>query len=326
MKRLFLLSALAVLFLSCGGNDKPSTSETNAINYNDVEIPLFSADSAYQYVADQLSFGFRTPDSKGHRDCANYLAQQMRRWCDTVIMQHFSANLWDGTSAKGCNIIASLDIQNPQRILLAAHWDSRLWADHDPNPDNHHKPIMGANDGASGVGALMEMARVMSVKRPNVGIDIIFFDLEDQGIPEWADKYADNTWCLGSQYWANNPHTPYYRARFGVLFDMVGTRGVRYTKEEVSRTYAASITNQLWKVAAAVGQGNVFVNKNTEAILDDHLYVNQILNIPMVDLVQNSEQGSFFPYWHTLNDNLDCIDPNSLKITSDVVLKLIYSL
>lgn len=321
MKRILLLFLSITLLWACNNNTATSTNE---VDYTSVKIPEFVADSAYRYVAEQLQFGFRSPGSIGHQQCAMYLANKMRQWCDTVIIQNFSTTLWNGETYQGQNIIASLNPEKEKRVLLGAHWDSRLWADHDPNTSNHKKPIMGANDGASGIGTLMEMARIMSQQRPEMGIDIIFFDMEDQGIPEWENTYKDNTWCLGSQYWAKNPHRPFYTAHYGILFDMVGTRTPRYTREEFSRHYAYGLVDKIWKAAAQTGAGNVFVNIDSDAILDDHLYVNRIINIPMIDIVQNSEQCSFFPYWHTIEDNLDCISAESMKITADVVLKVLY--
>lgn len=319
-----LLLLAALLPLSCN-RKKPAAPQGQGIDYLAVQIPDFSADSAYRYVSDQLAFGFRTPGTKAQRDCAAYLQSKMRQWCDTVILQPFSTVLWNGQTVNGINIIASLDPDKSDRILLCAHWDSRLWADHDPDSLNHRKPIPGANDGASGVATLMEMARVISANRPSVGIDFIFFDVEDQGMPEWADEdYQDNTWCKGSQYWAQNPHRPYYRAIYGILFDMVGTTQPRFTKEEISRRYAPSLIDKVWRAAAAIGSASTFVDQPTDAILDDHLYVNQIANIPTIDIVQNNPDCSFFPLWHTLADNLDAIEPRSMKTVADVVMKTIY--
>lgn len=323
MASLFLFTT--AMFVSCKHNDKKTSSPTSGVDYVAVEIPVFSADSAFSFLEKQLSFGFRTPDSKGHAACAKYLRESMALWCDTVIAQPFNATLWNGQTVKGENIIASLNPEKSDRILLCAHWDSRLWADHDPDSLNHRKPIMGANDGASGVATLMEMARVMSQKRPSVGIDFIFFDVEDQGTADWAEiDYQDNTWCKGSQYWAQNPHRPYYRAIYGILLDMVATPQPRFTKEEISRHYAGSIMNKVWNAAAAIGHGSVFIDHNTDAILDDHLYVNQIANIPTIDIVQNSEGCSFFQHWHTIGDNLDAVDGKAMKTVADVVMKTIY--
>lgn len=319
------MASLLLLTAACH-NDKKPVAEQHSVDYTSVATPDFSADSAYAFVERQLSFGFRTPGSKGQADCAEYLRRTMAQWCDTVISQPFSTTLWNGQTVKGVNIIASLDPDKSDRIMLCAHWDSRLWADHDPDESNHRKPILGANDGASGVATLMEMARTMSTMRPSVGIDFIFFDIEDQGMPEWADEdYQDNTWCKGSQYWAQNPHRPYYRAIYAILLDMVGTAQPRFTKEEISRRYAPSLMDKVWRVAAATGHASTFVDQKTDAILDDHLYVNQIANIPTIDIVQNNTDCSFFPLWHTLGDNLDSIDPQSMKTVADVLLKTIYA-
>ena len=335
MKRFLLLTAAAslLLFFACKSNNGDSDSSVVApsappTDYTKVAVPEFSADSAYAFVEKQLSFGNRIPGSKGWERCAAWLAAQMGRWCDTVIVQEFPATLWDGTRVRGKNIIASLEGHpgSPagKRILLGAHWDSRLWADHDPDEANHRKPLPGANDGASGVAVLMEMARAMAQMRPGVAVDFVFFDVEDQGIPEWAGRYEDDTWCKGSQHWSQHPHTPYYTAVYGVLLDMVGTQQPRYTKEQVSMRYAPGITNKLWTAAAALGYGQVFVNRETDPILDDHLYVNQMAGIPMVDIVQNNVGVSFFPHWHTLQDDMSHVDRNSLRMVGNVLLKTIY--
>ncbi len=296
-----------------------------SVDYTQVTVPAFCADSAYSYAAAQLAFGPRTPGSKGWKQCAAWLAEQMGRWCDTVMVQDFTATLWDGSRVPGRNIIGSLNPKAEKRVLLAAHWDSRMWADHDPDDANHRNPVPGANDGASGVAALMEMARVMSQTPPSVGVDFIFFDVEDQGQPEWSEVHEDDTWCKGAQHWARNRHVPYYTAVYGVLFDMVGTAAPRYTKEQVSRFYAPGLTNKLWSVAAALGYGSIFVNQTSDAILDDHLYVNQMAGIPMVDIVQNSGTTSFFPHWHTTTDNLDNLNAESMRIVATVTMTTLYA-
>lgn len=322
MKKILCLVVAAALLASCheSTTDTPST----AVDYAQVQTPAFDADSAFAYVEAQLDFGPRTPGSKAQQACADYLVAFMRQWCDTVMVQDFTTTLWNDTKVPGKNIIASLDPENTHRILLAAHWDSRLWADHDPDPANHRKPIPGANDGASGAAVMMEMARVMSQMPPSVGVDFIFFDVEDQGTPEWADHDADDTWCKGSQHWALNPHQPFYKAHYGVLFDMVGSANPRFTKEDVSMHFAQYVMDKYWRVAAALGKGNVFVDERTSAILDDHLYINQNINVPTIDIVQNSPDGNFYPYWHTMGDDLSQIDRNSLKVVADVTLKAIY--
>lgn len=302
--------------------ETPAASQ--AIDYTQVAIPDFSADSAYHYVEAQLAFGNRIPGSRSWQQCADWLATQMQRWCDTVVVQDFKATLWDNTIVPGKNIIASLNPAADRRVLLAAHWDSRSWADHDPNDNLHHSPVPGANDGASGVATLMEMARVMRQMPPSVGVDFIFFDVEDQGAPSWSEVYDEDTWCKGSQYWAQHRHVPYYTAVYGVLFDMVGTLQPRFTKEQVSRSFAPGLTSKLWNAAAALGHGNVFVNQDTDPILDDHYYVNRLAGIPMVDIVQNSGTTSFFEHWHTTTDDLAAISGESLRLVATVTMKTLY--
>lgn len=323
MKRLAIVAACLLVLAGCK-NKETKPAVVDAVDYTQVVAPVFSADSAYAFAAAQVAFGYRTPGSKAWEQCAAYIAGQMGRWCDTVVVQPFKATLWDGSVVPGRNIIASLNPTAAKRILLAAHWDSRMWADHDPDESNHRKPVPGANDGASGAAVLMEMARVMSQMPPSVGVDFAFFDVEDQGQPEWSDRYEDNTWCKGSQYWAQNRHVPGYTAVYGVLFDMVGTDKPRYTKEQVSRYYAPGLTDKLWNAAAALGYAGIFVSQETDPILDDHLYVNQIAGIPMVDIVQNSGTTSFFTHWHTTSDNIDNLNAETMRTVATVTMKTIY--
>ena len=323
MKKIFIIAACLLVLAGCKHKVETSVA-SNSTDYTLVETPDFSPDSAYNHVASQLAFGNRIPGSKGWRECAAWLKERMNEWCDTVVVQDFTATLWDGSTVPGKNIIASLNPKADHRVLLAAHWDSRQWADHDKDNAKQKNPVPGANDGASGVATLMEMARVMSQMPPSVGVDFIFFDVEDQGQPEWADSYEDDTWCKGSQHWSKNRHTPYYTAVYGVLFDMIGTNQPRFTKEQVSRSFAPGLTDKLWNAASALGYGNIFVNQETDPILDDHYYINRLAGIPTVDIVQNSGTTSFFEHWHTTTDDLNAVNSESLKTVATVTMKVIY--
>ena len=322
---LLMFAAVLTLCFSCGKKQSASVGTTE--DYSKIDIPQFSADSAYAYVKAQCDFGPRVPNSKAAKDCGDYIIGFMKQYADTVIVQSFSATLWNGNTVEGRNIIASFNPDSETRVLMAAHWDSRLWADHDPEEANHHTPILGANDGASGVGVLMEIARVFKTKACKQGLDIVFFDLEDQGSPQWSDVEIEDQsdWCLGSQHWAKNPHTPFYRADYGILLDMVGYKNARFTKEAQSMYYASSTMNKIWDIASAKGYSDIFVSEKTYPIMDDHVWVNQIAKIPMIDIVQNDVSGSFFPYWHTLKDDMEQIDRRTLKIVADVCLTAIYS-
>ncbi len=320
-----LVCTFVFLGISCKkGEDKPAIEKTD---YSQIEIPDFNADSAYSYVAKQCSFGPRIPMSEAAEKCGDYLISFLAQYADTVYVQEFESRLWNQTSVKGRNIIASFNLASTDRVLMGAHWDSRSWADNDKDSSLHKTPIDGANDGASGVGVLMEIARIFKRKNTSQGLDIILFDLEDQGSPKWAETdIEDQTdWCLGSQFWSQNTHIPFYTAKYGILLDMVGYKNPRFTKEMQSMNYASSIMDKVWDVAASKGYSNIFVNEESYPIMDDHVWVNVYAKIPMIDIVQNDPSCSFFPHWHTTKDNMDIISRNTLKIVGDVCLVTIFS-
>ena len=320
-----VIIALVFVLASCG--DKKQKEESTEVNYSKVEIPAFNADSAYAYVKNQCDFGSRVPESKAHKKCGDYLVSFLKQYADTVIEQNFTTKLYNGKQVKGRNIIASFNLSSTDRAMFASHWDSRAWADNDPDTNNHKTPILGANDGASGVGVLMEMARCLNLKPQKTGVDIVFFDVEDQGCPEWdkSDITDQSDWCLGSQYWSTHTHVPFYQANYGVLLDMVGYSNPRFAKESQSMNYASSIMDKIWKIAADRGFGNMFVNENIGGVMDDHVYVNKDAKVPMIDIVNHDPTTSFFPYWHTVKDDINCISKNTLKAVGDICLVAIYS-
>lgn len=332
MTRFAALISILAVFTACNATTrKPAASEGGKQQTRQVEIPAFSSDSAYRYVAEQLAFGPRVPGSNAHTKAAQWLLQQMKQWADTAMIQEFKARVYNNTIFDGKNIIGSFNPQSKKRILLAAHWDSRPYADHDPDPANRRKPIDGANDGASGVGVLLEIARLLHYHplESGTGIDIIFFDLEDYG-PHQDDPRSGSTdehWALGSQHWSRNPHVPGYRAQFGILLDMVGAPGAVFPREYFSQQYASWVLEKVWRTAQRLGYDDKFVNKPGAPISDDHLPVNQIAAIPMINIIHldpGSRNGTFYEYWHTLGDNLSQIDPKTLKAVGEVVTRVIY--
>lgn len=285
-----------------------------------VNAPPFSSDTAYHYIAQQLSFGPRHMNSKGHEACATYLINEAKRFADTVYVQKFEATGYDGAKLKSTNIIASFNPQATTRILLCSHWDSRPWADQDDSAAT--EPILAANDGASGVGVLLEIARAIRSTNINIGIDLFFIDAEDYGMPGY-----DNSYCLGSQYWAKNPHVPDYKADFGILLDMVGAPGATFAREGNSTLYASWVQDMIWQNASKLGFSNFFIPKSIGAITDDHLYINQIIGIPTVDVIHHdptSPSQTFGHYWHTHDDNMNAIDKTTLQAVGKVLLYTIY--
>lgn len=324
MKKKSMLPLVGLLLLStlaCGNKSKVSDSETKKVT---VQVPPFNADSAYQYTQAQVDFGPRMPNTKEHVACGNYLAQKLESFGATVTSQYADLIAYDGTLLKARNIIGSYKPETKKRIALFAHWDTRPWADNDPNEKNHTTPILGANDGASGVGVLLEVARLIQQQQPELGIDIIFLDAED-----WGDAGgAEDSWCLGAQYWAKNPHTPSYNARFGILLDMVGGKNATFYREGHSEKYAKDVNKKVWEKANKLGFGRYFINEKTGWITDDHLFINQIAQIPTIDIVPNqidSELSSFGDTWHTVNDTMENIDRSTLQAVGQTVMEVIYN-
>jgi len=322
---LLLIIPALILLASC----KPDgTKKAAAITPGPVAtVPVFSADSAYAYVARQVGFGPRVPGTAAHAACLGWLGIRLKEAGAEVMVQKGSAKLFDGTTMPFHNIIGRFQPLKNNRILLMAHWDSRPFADHDPDPAKRDFPIDGANDGASGVGVLLEIARQLGQQDSPLGVDIILFDLEDYGPPEHKDiEWSEESWCLGSRYWARNPHVTGYSARFGILLDMVGAPDALFSQEEVSRYYAQSVLDKVWAAAAQVGAGRWFSFEKTPQLIDDHRYVNEYAGIPSIDIIHQdpSTESSFTATWHTHNDNLGNISRETLGAVGKVVLSVIY--
>jgi Zn-dependent M28 family amino/carboxypeptidase len=284
----------------------------------------FDAASAYGFVKKQVEFGPRVPGTPAHAACADWFVATLRQWTPDVTVQEFKARAYDGRPLAGKNIIASFNAEAKDRILLCAHWDSRPFADHDPDPANHFKPVMGANDGASGVGVLLEVARCLSLRKPAVGVDILLLDLEDFGEhANWRGS-SEDSWGLGSQHWAKNPHQAGYRARFGILLDMVGAAGATFPMEGTSMYYAPAVVRKVWDAARGLGLGRYFIDRESDPLIDDHLYINRNTGIPTIDIIDyDAGRGGFPSSWHTVGDTLDRIDQKTMEAVGRTVLAVI---
>ena len=328
LKRIIYALCLIIILSGCKNNAEKNKksiqkpTETQKI----VEID-FNADSAWSYVNKQVSFGPRVPNSDAHKACAKYLATFFKNLGAEVIEQKARVTAYNGTILNINNIIAQFNPTNKERILLYAHWDSRPYADQEEDSTLWHTPIDGANDGGSGVGVLMEIGRHLAQNIPTVGVDIILFDAEDYGEPDYDEKYYKDSWCLGSQYWAKNPHKRGYKARFGILLDMVGAKDAIFAKDDISMKYASEIVKKVWQTAALLGYDNHFINEEPGEIIDDHVYINKIAYIQSIDIVEyNINSSSFFgDYWHTFNDNMDIIDRNTLKAVGQTLIQVIFT-
>jgi glutaminyl-peptide cyclotransferase len=332
----FNLFALTVL-VACSPEKERKVAEQPEIPPRQVAVPHFNADSAYLFIQKQVDFGPRVPNSAAHRKAGDFLVAKFGAFGAMVTVQEFDAVTYDNQKLFLRNIVASFYPEKTRRILLAAHWDTRPFADKDE--ENPRAYFDGANDGGSGVGVLLEMARVFgSSISPEVGVDFILFDGEDWGYDNSTaqqlygssqdfklPKNLDSWWCLGSQYWSRNKHKANYAAYYGILLDMVGSKNATFAREGASMEFAPGIVDKVWRTASRLGHGHIFINRKEPAITDDHIYVNTIAKIPMINIVHHDpEHGFFGDFHHTRNDNMERISKETLQAVGTTLLNVIY--
>lgn len=325
--------ALAALFLgplllkSCRSDNGSAVPVPKEPPQPAVKVPLFDGDSAYAFVKKQVDFGPRNPGSAGHIACGDWMVAFLKQYADTVIEQTGTVTAFNGQKLPLRNIIASWAPEKKERILLVAHWDTRPFADKDTERKN--EPILGANDGGSGVGILLEIARKLKEEAPALGVDIFLTDVEDFGQPSDAmetDANALLSWCLGSQYWAKNPHVPNYTARYGILLDMCGTANADFYREQLSMQYAPHVVQKVWSAAAALGYGQTFLPETKYFVgIDDHVIINREMRIPTIDIIGYDEgTKAFDPSWHTHKDDMSVIDKATLEAVGRTVMHVVY--
>ncbi len=321
---------LLVLAQACKPDPKPPVLDPPVpVVKTQLPVPAFSADSAYAHVVEQVEAGPRTPASASHATTRAYMQRTLERYGAKVTVQEFEGRFYDGTRAKGYNIIGSIRPDAPRRIFLSAHYDTRPIADEDADTSRYNEPIDGADDGASGVGVLLELARVLSenpIEVADFGVDFVFFDLEDNGNPESKTQEDSYSWALGSQYWASNPFVSGYAPQFGILLDMVGAEGAVFGREAYSKQFAGGVQNAIWKLAQSMGREKRFVDANIGGVTDDHYFINTIAGWPTVDIIYKPIDGStaFGKHWHTHDDDLDVIDKATLGDVGQVVTAVVY--
>ena len=321
MKKHHIIWAIvALITMACSGQQKAGVEQVKMEPVG----PAFSADSAYKFCQQQCDFGPRTMNSEAHEQCGQWIADKFRSYGMTVIEQRATLKGFDGTPLLSNNIIAQYKPGLAERILICAHWDSRPWADNDPDEANHTKPVMAANDGASGVAVMLELARLLaSDDSVSLGVDFICFDAED-----WGSDYYSDSWALGAQYWASHLHHSCYKPRYGILLDMVGGQGAKFYQEGYSRRKAPQVVDLVWKAAEVVGYGSLFPKEAGGYITDDHGPVNDVAGIPCIDIIAYypyCEQSSFGPTWHTVDDTMEHIDRHTLKAVGQTLVQVIFS-
>lgn len=317
------ITTFGLCMCSAGGAKQASADSSS----NKRQVPQFNADSAYNYIAEQIAFGPRVPGTSAQQSAAKWLEGELRRHGANVSIQNSEATAYDGTKLPIINIIGSYMPEAKTRVLLMSHWDCRPLSDNDPDRSKYNNPVDGANDGASGVGVLLEIARQAGLANPKVGIDIFLTDAEDYGAPdEFKGEHKETWWALGTQAWCRQPHVKGYRANYGILLDMVGAKDATFYREYYSDRFASDIVNRVWGTAAGLGLGKYFINQEGAGITDDHVFVNKMTGIPTIDIIDTriDGDGTFYPYWHTSEDTLDKIDKETLKAVGTLLLNLIY--
>ena len=330
LNNLFLVLGL-VTFTACNSCSNATKSDSNMqgaqAKSQTHDLPRFQPDSAYQYIAQQLEFGPRVPGSAAQQQTAEWLESELIRHGASVRVQRTQAKAYDGSQLPVINLVGSFNPNARLRVLLMSHWDSRHVADHDIDPTKRNHPVPAANDGASGVGILLEIARLAGEKMPPVGIDIFFTDAEDYGAPDdWKGTHDEKWWGMGTQLWCKQVRNEGYHAEYAILLDMVGAPDATFYREYYSEVYAHAYVDQVWNTAANLGYGKTFINQRGGGVTDDHTFVNQILGIPTLDIIDTrmDADGTFFPYWHTTEDTLDKISTETLEKVGRVLVNLLW--
>ncbi len=295
---LLCVAILASAFLGCARSEK---------------APEFTGQAAWRYLKKQCSLGARPPGTAAHDKTIRLIADHLKSRGAEVTLQRFTrGDPYADRSLVFTNVIGSFSPDRKKRVLLGAHFDTRPWADREETDSLRSVPIVGANDGASGVAVLMEIADLIGAVMPkDIGVDLVFFDGEDYGKEGDLEHYL-----IGSKYFAANLGG--YRPEFAIILDMIGAADAQIQKEENSLVGAPDITDEIFRRAESLGLG-IFVSQRGGAIYDDHIPL-LLAGIPAVDLI------SFpYAYWHTLGDTPDKCSKKSLREVGILVADVLYN-
>jgi len=281
-----------------------------SICYN---APFFDGDLAFQYLKKQCEFGPRYPGSKAHEDLKNYFIKFLEPNADEVLVhEHKQRHPYNKNEITLYNILARYNLDSKNRILLLAHWDTREIADKEEDKLNQDKPILGANDGASGIAVLMVLSEILhDSPLSNLGVDLLFVDGEDMG------RHGDiDNFCLGTKAFAKDVKLPH--TRLAICLDMVADKDPEFKKEYFSYIQGQKELDEIWSLAHHLGY-NEFSNSLTGKIYDDHRALYLATGIPSIDIIDFD-----YPYWHTLDDTVDKCSANTLRIVGNVMCEYIY--
>jgi glutaminyl-peptide cyclotransferase len=275
----------------------------------------FSGDKAYTHVQSQIALGNRIPNTTAHQNCVSYIASTMKTLGLSVSYQNFTGAQGEGAGVPFVNIIGVLRANQTaeKRVLLAAHYDTRPFSDHDitgsPKTPDYAHPVPGANDGASGVAVLLEMARAIKPYNRTRDIYFLFLDGEDYGTD------LQSSMLYGSRYYASKmTQSEISTTDYFILFDMVGDKELNIYREQNSDI---SLQDKIFSKAASLGITQ-FHNDTRYQISDDHIPFRDH-GIKVVDLIDFDYINDTVNYWHTPMDTLDKVSAASLGATGRVV-------
>lgn len=320
----FLILLIAVFTIGCKSDSAKTTEADIPEKVIRRKVPKFDNEKAYNNIEKQVAFGHRYPGTQAHKDLIKHLTAELTKYTDKVITQDFKVDFLDEKGVDATNIIGVVNPERKKRILLCAHFDTRKIAEKDEDPEMQDQPILGADDGGSGVGVLLEIARLVKENDIDVGVDFILFDAEDNG----STAGGNNSWCLGSAHWAKTPHVKDYEAEFGILLDLVGAKDAEFGKEQSSLESAGVYVNKIWTLAERMKFSNYFINFESGSVMDDHVNIINYRRIPMVDIINMSnlnDRKGFGHYHHTQKDNMEIIDKNTLRAVGKVVTATLYN-
>ena len=327
MKRtnIVIVCLLSLLLSACSEAKSGTQTSSKTEKKKELNVPIFSEDSAMIYLHKQCTFGPRVPNTAAHKSCGKYIANELERHGAKVEKQETELKAFDGTMLNACNIIGKYNPESKTRVAMFAHWDCRPFSDEEHDSKSKLMPVMGANDAASGVAVLLEVARLLNEVDPGIGVDLVMLDAEDYGAPDWAGiSDDDKTWCLGTQYWAQNTGYTDNKPQWGILLDMVGGKNPNFAVDVISSQFAAGLSSQIWQEAKKLGFGNIFVNEMGGSIIDDHYFINQMTGIPTVDIIDYKQYSGFPEEWHTQKDTEDNIDKNTIGVVGRTIVNFLY--
>ncbi len=280
-------------------------------------VPKFDKGNAFRYLVEQCEFGPRNPNSIGYKQCLDYLQKTLAGFADTIFLQPFVLDdLVNEESYDLTNIIARFKVDEPEQILIGAHWDTRPWADEDPEPEKRNDPIIGANDGASGVAVILELARILNASPPPIGVTLVLFDGEDMGRSGIPKSYAQGSLAFAKDLPIEKPDE-------AIILDMIGDAELHIPIERFSYQQNRKLVKKLWGLAKELSL-DAFESRIVHTIYDDHVPLWAEAKIPAIDIIDFNYPNSYANYWHTTQDLPENCSAESLGQVGTLLVHYIY--